>query len=98
MQRLLEIIYEFAFITVRKASIQVLIRFQAGPAPRDAFRGRAPKSLLVPSPSEKCEDCAPKGSNRTGATGVHFGACPSKNTACSSPSMKKISFQDEKNE
>ena len=37
----------------------------AGPVARGAFRGRA----------RQITACAPKESNRLGATGVHFGAC-----------------------
>ena len=55
-----------------------------------AFRGRAPKSLLVPPKREICllpsEDCAPKESNRPSAIGVHFRKCaPPKHYLCPSP-------------
>ena len=55
---------------------------ESGTAPRGAFRGRVPQIIACALPSE---DCAPKESNRPGATGVHFGPVPPQNTACAPP-------------
>ena len=60
------------------------------PAPRGAFRDRAPQITACAPPSE---DRAPKQ-----ATGVHFGACTPQNTACAPLSVNQVSFQDGKHE
>ena len=67
-----------------------------GPAPREAFWGRAFPNYCLCSPSE---GCAPKESNRLSATGVHFGVCAPKILLVPpSPSGSKVSFQNKKRE